>query len=80
MTRTNYELTTIEKVTLRAYHKWIEKYGLAPSVRQLAEALGKGHTAAHHTLQSLREKGFLNPPRAVTETRMRLSAKGKRAI
>jgi hypothetical protein len=76
----NLNLTTAEELTLRAYHKWIQKHGAAPSVRQLASMLDKGHTATHHALIKLREKGYLNAARPITETRMRISAKGKRAL
>jgi len=74
----NDELTTREKDALRHYQEHVEKYGDAPSYRQLAEYLGVYHNAARALCQGLERKGYLKA-RPITITRMKLTAKGRKA-
>lgn len=54
-------LTTAERITLVALRKYIDKAGFAPTVRELAEALGLSAAAAiHERLTRLVEKGFVH--------------------
>ncbi len=75
----NDELTTTQKEALRTYQKFETKHGVPPSVRQLAAELDISHNASHYLIGMLRDKGFL-APRAVTEMRLKVSAKGKKAL
>lgn len=74
------ELTLRQEEALRVYKRMTEKNdGVTPTVRALGDKLGIGHNAAHQMLMRLREKGFLTMP-PVTQTRLRISAKGKKAV
>lgn len=75
----NLELTTTQKNALRVYHELTEHDGMPPSVRTLAAALRVSHHAAHYQIEILTEKGFLAPVK-VSVTRLKVSAKGKRAL
>lgn len=70
----NAELTTSELHALRAYEKFTAQHGAPPSVRQLAALCGITHNPAHYIIGRLRDKG------AITQVRLRVSAKGKKAI
>ena len=74
----NHELTSIEKEAVRVYREHIDKYGAPPSLRQLGQYLNMVHSAAHHLLGRLRDKGYMQEKK-VTVTRLMLSAKGKKA-
>lgn len=74
------ELTLRQEEALRVYKRMTEKNdGITPTVRAFAEKLECGHNAAHQLLMRLREKGFLTMP-PVTQTRLRITAKGKKAV
>lgn len=73
----NAELTTAQKNVLAAYRQWIERYGAAPSLRQLAQQLQVQINAARYQLLKLEEKGYLLKRPATG--RFAISAKGKRA-
>lgn len=73
----NTELTSIERAALGKFHKFAERFGAPPSVRQLGALLEVSHSTAHYIIKSLRRKGHLTEGR-VTVTRLKLSAKGKR--
>ncbi len=75
----NENLTSVQEEALSAYRKISEKKGEPPTVRELAEALGKSPNAAYQLMQKLREKGFLSM-RPVTIIRPTLTAKGKLTI
>jgi predicted ArsR family transcriptional regulator len=72
----NAELTTAQKTVLAAYRKWIDRYGAAPSLRQLAAALGVNLNAARYQLLKLEGKGYLLKRPATG--RFAISAKGKK--
>jgi DNA-binding transcriptional regulator YhcF (GntR family) len=72
----NAELTTAQKNVLAAYRKWIDRYGAAPSLRQLAAALGVNLNAARYQLLKLEGKGYLLKRPATG--RFAISAKGKK--
>jgi SOS-response transcriptional repressor LexA len=75
----NENLTTTQQQALDVYRRLTDKQkGEPPTVRQLADALGKGHTAAHALIQQLRKKGYLSM-KPVTVIRPKLTAKGKKA-
>ena len=72
------DLTPLLAETLRVYKSMTEANGgITPTARALAAKLGIGHSGAHQRIVALREKGYLTMP-PITQTRMRLSAKGKR--
>jgi biotin operon repressor len=48
-------------------------------VRELAGKLGMSSAGAHHHIVTLRDKGALTPQK-VTETRLLVSAKGRKAL
>jgi Mn-dependent DtxR family transcriptional regulator len=74
------DLTKRQAETLRVYKAMTEANGgITPTVRALAEKLGCGHNCAHQFLMQLRKKGYLTMP-PITQTRMRLSSKGKKAV
>lgn len=77
MPKTNRELTTTNQEAWQAIQKFNDKHGVLPSVRQLAEVLGVSHNAAHYQMGQLRDKGYLGE-RRVTETRLMLTAKGRK--
>ena len=73
-------LTPRQEEALRVYKKMTRQNGdITPTVRALAEALQVSPNAAHRQIQQLREKGYLTMP-PITQTRMRISAKGKKAV
>lgn len=74
----NEELTTGQKEALRAYREHVAKYRKAPSLRELAAALGVLRNTASHYVQELAAKGYLEEGRPITLIRMRLSAKGRK--
>jgi SOS-response transcriptional repressor LexA len=74
------ELTLRQEEALRVYRRMTEKNdGITPTVREFAEKLGGSRTAAHQLLMHLREKGYLKMP-PITQTRIRFTAKGKKAV
>jgi len=75
----NTELTTAQKQALVAYRRHCDEHaGEPPTVRWLADALGKSPNAAHQLIQRLREKGYLSM-KPVTINRSKLTAKGRAA-
>ncbi len=77
MTR-NLNLTSPQEEALAAYRRLTEKHGgEPPTVRMLAEAIGKSPNAAHQLIQRLREKGYLSM-KPVTIIRPTLTAKARR--
>jgi|APDOM4702015159_1054818.scaffolds.fasta_scaffold26503_1 SOS-response transcriptional repressor LexA len=75
----NTELTTAQKQALVAYRRHCDEHdGEPPTVRWLADALGKSPNAAHQLIQRLREKGYLSM-KPVTIIRSKLTAKGRAA-
>ena len=74
------ELTLRQEEALRVYRRMTERNeDVTPTVRAFAEKLGCSRTAAHQLLMHLREKGYLKMP-PVTQTRLRFTAKGKKAV
>jgi SOS-response transcriptional repressor LexA len=74
----NLELTSTQKEALAAYRRITDKQGgEPPTVRQLAEALGKSSSAAQELIRHLREKGYLTM-KPVTFVRSKLTAKARR--
>lgn len=74
----NMNLTTVQEEALTAYRKLCDEKGEPPTVRELADALGKGPNAAHYLIGKLREKGYLSM-KPVTIIRPTLTAKGRKA-
>lgn len=74
----NMNLTTVQEEALAAYRKLSDKKGEPPTVRELADALGKSPNAAHALIGKLREKGYLSM-KPVTIIRPTLTAKGRKA-
>jgi repressor LexA len=74
----NENLTSTQEQALVAYRKLSEKKGEPPTVRELALALGKSHTAAHALIGQLRNKGYLSM-KPVTIIRPTLTKKGRTA-
>lgn len=74
----NTNLTSTQEHALGVYRRLTEKKGEPPTVRELAEALGKSRNAAHFMIQQLREKGYLTM-KPVTIIRPKLTAKGRAA-
>lgn len=75
----NTELTTAEKTALAAIVKHVKAYGVMPSQRELAVALGVHYTVGQYYQRRLLEKGYLRE-KPVTMTRLVVSAKGKRSV
>lgn len=75
----NRNLTTTQEEALRAYRELCEKNGTPPTLRELAEVLGKSRNACHALVNHLREKGFLSM-KPVTIIRPKLTAKGRCAL
>jgi SOS-response transcriptional repressor LexA len=74
------DLTKRQAETLRVYKAMTDANdGITPTVRALGEKLGVGHNAAHQLLKQLRGKGYLTMP-PITQTKMRFTAKGKKAV
>lgn len=72
------DLTAKQADTLRIYRAMTEANGgITPTVAALAEKLGISRNAAHVRLLQLRSKGYLTMP-PITQTRLRISAKGKK--
>jgi predicted ArsR family transcriptional regulator len=76
---TNTELTTNEHKALCFYKEFLSQYKKAPTFRQIAEHLGVYPNAARWVIDKLKEKGHL-VERPVTVMRLKVSAKGKKAI
>ncbi len=74
----NRNLTTTQEEALAVYRRLTEKHGEPPTVREFAEALGKGRNTAHQLIQKLREKGYLTM-KPTTIIRPKLTAKARRA-
>src|SRR6185503_7681755 len=53
------ELTLKQQEVLDFIHAYFAKQGMAPSVREIAEALGKSAQAIQQHIESLRAKGYL---------------------
>lgn len=78
--RKNKELTTGEREALRFYRSFAEKHGKPPTLRQLAAHMGSPYpNTAQNYIAQLEAKGFLGP-RRITETRLMVTAKGKKAV
>jgi DNA-binding MarR family transcriptional regulator len=75
----NLELTTAQKNALRVYLDWEEKHAAPPNGAELASALGITRQQAHQYINILHDKGYL-APRRVTLVRLRVTAKGKKAL
>jgi Mn-dependent DtxR family transcriptional regulator len=72
------DLTAKQAETLRIYRALTEANdGITPTVAVLADKLGVSRNAAHVRLMHLRAKGYLTMP-PITQTRLRISAKGKK--
>jgi SOS-response transcriptional repressor LexA len=75
----NTELTPAQKQALDAYRRHCDEHaGAPPTVRWLADALGKSPNAAQQLIERLREKGYLSM-KPVTIIRSKLTAKGRAA-
>ena len=70
------DLTPVLAETLRVY-KALADAGSPPTVRELAAELGISRAGAGLRLQRLRELGYLTMP-PITQTRLRVTAKGKK--
>ncbi|PYV41310.1 MAG: repressor LexA, partial [Acidobacteria bacterium] len=53
------ELTEKQEEVFRFIQNYLAKQGMAPSVREIAEALGKSAQAIQQLIESLRAKGYL---------------------
>src|SRR5438093_1848922 len=53
------ELTEKQQEVLRFIQNYLAKQGIAPSVREIAQALGKSAQAVQQHIESLRAKGYL---------------------
>lgn len=53
------ELTEKQQEVFRFIQNYLAKQGIAPSVREIAEALGKSAQAIQQHIESLRAKGYL---------------------
>src|SRR5437016_2270380 len=53
------ELTEKQQEVLRFIQNYLAKQGIAPSVREIGEALGKSAQAIQQHIESLRAKGYL---------------------
>ncbi len=74
------DLTKRQAETLRVYKQMTDDNdGITPTVRALAAKLGVVANSAHQLLVQLRTKGYLTMP-PVTQTRLRFTAKGKKAV
>jgi hypothetical protein len=72
------DLTAALAETLRVFKAMTDDNdGITPSVRALAEKLGISHGGVHLRLRALRDRGYLTMP-PITQTRLRISAKGKK--
>ncbi len=76
---TNTELTSNEKEALRFYADFLSRHKKAPTFRQIADHLGVYPNAARWVIDKLKEKGHL-VERPVTVMRLKVSAKGKKAV
>lgn len=77
----NLELTTSQKKCLVAYQKHVERHGVPPTRRGLAETLGVYPNAVTRMLQGLQEKGFIQmKPRPNPLTFIRLRSKAKEVV
>jgi len=70
------DLTAALAETLRVYKAMVDE-GNPPTVRELAAKLGISRAGAGMRLQQLRERGYLTMP-PITQTRLRVTAKGKK--
>jgi len=76
----NLELTTRERAALAFYRSHVDEHGRPPTQRALAEHLGVYLSAAQYILRRLVDKRYLSRvSRPVTEYRLRLSPKGRKA-
>jgi hypothetical protein len=74
----NHELTSTQKAAWTKYKRFEERHARPPTVREFAELLGQdGPSNAHRLITLFRDQGLL-APRRVTETRLMVSAKGRR--
>jgi hypothetical protein len=75
----NLELTSNEAKALRFCKEHLDTYKKMPTFRQIAEHLGVYVNAANWIVDKLKEKGAL-VERPVTVMRLKVSAKGKKAV
>jgi SOS-response transcriptional repressor LexA len=74
----NAEMTSTQKDAWHKYKRFSEKHDRPPTTREFADLLGQsGPSNAHRLITLFREQGLL-APRRVTETRLMVSAKGRR--
>lgn len=72
------DLTPKLAETLRVFKAMTEANGgITPTVRALSEHFGISNNAAFERIRALRNKGYLTMP-PITQTRLRVSAKGKK--
>jgi DNA-binding MarR family transcriptional regulator len=72
------DLTPKLAETLRVFRAMTDANdGASPSMRALGDKLGISHGAAHLRVRQLRDAGYLTMP-PVTQTRLRISEKGKK--
>lgn len=75
--KVNRELTTTQREHWEKFRRFSEKHDRPPTVREFAELIGQtGPSNAHRLITLFRELGLL-APRRVTETRLRVTAKGQ---
>ena len=84
---TNRNLTTREQAFLETYTAHERKHGAPPSMVQMSRALGIAVNGAQYIRDRLVDKGFVtkipipeNLKRSNTLVRLRLTAKGKKAL
>lgn len=73
----NTELTTNEKLVIRAIQDHEDLHGKLPGKKWIAERCSIHINTVHNVFRSLREKGYMRE-RNVTVVRLTLSAKAKR--
>jgi SOS-response transcriptional repressor LexA len=76
----NAELTTGERAALKVCNKYLDEYGVMPTMRELAEHLGKkSPNTGQRYVDQLTIKGYLGARQEVIYRRA-VTAKGKRAL
>jgi len=76
----NAELTTGERLALKFCNKYIDKYGIMPTMRELAEHLGKASpNTGQRYVNQLMAKGYLGERETLVYERV-VTVKGKRAL
>jgi repressor LexA len=68
------ELTQKQREVLDFIQSYFARQGMAPSVREIAEALGKSAQAIQQHIESLRTKGYLQHQRSKSRTNVSMQS------